>query len=208
MAKRNTRQRILDTALALFNELGASNVSTNHIADEMDISPGNLYYHFDSREEIITDLFTRLEQAMLEATVLPDTRLPDAEDIWFFLHLIFERQIEYRFWYRDLNRLCDSYPGLKKRFQALLELQQQTTQQLINRLSEADMLQANALQRATLSRNILLTLNCWLGFSAITPDKLAQNPNLAVWQVISQVAAYLRDDERVEIEELARMYLQ
>lgn len=208
MAKRNTRQRILDTALALFNELGASNVSTNHIADEMDISPGNLYYHFDSRKEIITDLFTRFEQSMLDAAVLPDTRLPNAEDIWFFLHMMFERQIAYRFWYRDLNELCGSYSGLKKRYQALLELQQQTTQQLINRLAEAGVLQANALERATLTRNILLTLNCWLAFSAITPDKLAQNPNLAVWQVISQVTAYLRDDERGEVEVLAKMYLQ
>lgn len=207
MAKRNTRQRILDTALALFNEQGAPNVSTNHIADDMDISPGNLYYHFGSREEIITELFARFEQAMLEATVLPDSRLPDAEDIWFYLHLIFERQIEYRFWYRDLNELCGSYPQLKKRYQALLEFQQKTTQQLINQLAEAGMLQANPLERATLTRNILLTLNCWLGFSAISPDKLAQNPNLAVWQVMSQVAAYLRAEERTAIEQLAQLYL-
>lgn len=208
MAKRNTRQLIVDTALTLFNEFGAPNVSTNHIADEMDISPGNLYYHFRSREAIITDLFVRFEQSMLEAAILPDTRLPNAEDIWFFLHLMFERQIEYRFWYRDLNELCGSYPALKKRYQALLELQQQTTQQLINHLAEAGALQANPLQRATLTRNILLTLNCWLGFSAVTPDKLAQNPNLAVWQVISQVAAYLPDEERDEIEQLAKVYLQ
>ncbi len=208
MAKRNTRQRILDTALALFNEFGAPNVSTNHISDDMDISPGNLYYHFRSREAIITDLFVRFEQSMLEATILPDTRLPNAEDIWFFLHLMFERQIEYRFWYRDLNELCGSYPALKKRYQALLELQQQTTQQLINHMAEAGVLQANPLQRATLTRNILLTLNCWLGFSAVTPDQLAQNPNLAVWQVISQVAAYLPDEERDEIESLAKLYLQ
>ncbi len=208
MGKRNTRQRILDTALALFNEHGAPNVSTNHIADELDISPGNLYYHFASRKDIISELFSHFEQHMLEVTVLPDTQLPNAEDIWLYLHLIFERQIQYRFWYRDLNELSGSYPALKKRFQALLELQQQTTQHLINQLAEADVITANALQRATLTRNILLTLNCWLGFSTITPDQLAQNPNLAVWQVISQVAAYLRDEEQHQLEQLARMYLQ
>ncbi len=195
-------------ALALFNAHGAGNVSTNHIADELDISPGNLYYHFDSREEIVSELFSLYEQAMLDINVLPDSRLPDAEDIWLYLHLIFERQIEHRFWYRDLNELCGSYPALKRRYQALLELQQQTTQQLINQLAENGLLTANPLQRATLTRNILLTLNCWLGFSAITPDPLAQNPNLAVWQVISQVAGYLNDHEREQIERLAKLYLQ
>ncbi len=208
MGKRNTRQRILDTALALFNEHGAPSVSTNHIADEMDISPGNLYYHFASREAIISELFTRFEQSMLEITALPDTRLPNAEDIWLYLHLMLERQIEYRFWYRDLNELCGSYAALHKRFQALLELQQQTIQQMINRLDDSGVLQTTALQRATLTRNILLTLNCWLSFSAITTDPLAQSPNLAVWQVISQVAAYLGDEQQHQIEQLARLYLQ
>lgn len=208
MSKRNTRQLILDTALVQFNEYGAPNVSTNQLADALDISPGNLYYHFKNRADIVTALFDQFEQSILNATVLPDTRLPDAEDIWFFLHLLFERQIEYRFWYRDLNEICGSHPGLKKRFQAILELQQQTTQQLINRLANAGVLHANALQRATLSRNILLTLNCWLSFSAITPDSLSRNPNLAVWQVLSQVSGFLNETEQYRIEALAKMYLR
>jgi len=208
LAKRNTRQRILDTSLVLFNQHGAPNISTNTIANELEISPGNLYYHFSSREMIISELFSRFEQAMLDVTVLPDDRLINAEDIWLYLHLIFEQQIEYRFWYRDLNELSGSYPALKKRFQALLALQQQTTQTLINRLAETGVLSANPLERATLTRNILLTLNCWLGYSAIAIDPLSQNPNLAVWQVISQVCAYLVPEQRQQVEQLASLYLQ
>ena len=37
---RDTRQRILDCALAMFNDEGESNVTTNHIADALGISPG------------------------------------------------------------------------------------------------------------------------------------------------------------------------
>ena len=207
MSKANTKVRIIDTALILFNEFGAPNVSTNHIADTLDISPGNLYYHFTGRGEIVDALFARFERAMLHTLVLPDKRLPDAEDIWFFLHLILEVQVTYRFWYRDLNEMVGRHMGLKKRFQGILEVQQQAIQELLNRLTTAKLIEASALERATLARNILLVLNTWLSFSDITPDRLNQNPSLAVWQVMSLVVAYLTDVGREDVKNLAGMYL-
>jgi len=53
MKRASTRQAILTTAIELFNEKGTAAVSTNHIAEAMAISPGNLYYHFANKEEII-----------------------------------------------------------------------------------------------------------------------------------------------------------
>ena len=59
-AKAKTRDKILEKALVLFNENGTAAISTNHIAAAMGISPGNLYYHFRNREEIIREIFTMM----------------------------------------------------------------------------------------------------------------------------------------------------
>jgi len=54
--KKNTKEQILLTALKLFNKSGSHSVTTNHIAEEMGISPGNLYYHYKNKEHIIREI--------------------------------------------------------------------------------------------------------------------------------------------------------
>ncbi len=60
---RRTRDRILDAALELFNERGTATVTTNHVAAQAGISPGNLYYWFSDKDEIIRELYARLAGA-------------------------------------------------------------------------------------------------------------------------------------------------
>ena len=98
---RQTKQRILDASLALFNAQGEPNVTTNHIADDLEISPGNLYYHFRNKDDIIEQIFVRFEERMDKALLAPEDRLPELEDIWLQLHLVFECISEYRFLYRE-----------------------------------------------------------------------------------------------------------
>lgn len=59
-ARRSTKDRIVDSAITLFNESGISAVTTNHVAEHAGISPGNLYYHYANKEEIIRDAFERV----------------------------------------------------------------------------------------------------------------------------------------------------
>lgn len=61
----NTYNRILDAALKLFNEESERNTTTNHIASHLGISPGNLYYHFRGKDEIIIQLHRRYSSRMM-----------------------------------------------------------------------------------------------------------------------------------------------
>ena len=98
---RCTRERILELSLRLYNEFGEPNVTTTVIADEMDISPGNLYYHFRNKDDITNSIFEDFEREIDALLDLPKNRELNIEDAWLFLHLLFELIWRYRCFYRD-----------------------------------------------------------------------------------------------------------
>ena len=104
---RRTRERILETALVLFNGVGEPNVTTADIADEMEISPGNLYYHFHNKDDIIAELFAGFERRLDGLLTFPEGRDAGVEDLWFLLHLLFEAMWDHRFLFRDLAYTLD-----------------------------------------------------------------------------------------------------
>lgn len=208
MARGKTRERILDAALALFNQAGVAHVSTNLIAEEMDISPGNLYYHFRSKDDLIKDLFARYEQEMLSVLAVPGERLPDLEDVWFFLHTLFEVIGRYRFIYRNFNDVSEDVPELRRRFQAILKLKAHTAETFIAGLDEAGIMRASPAERSALAKNIVLLTTTWLSFAEVLPDTEKAGPEQAVWQVISLVLPYLRQPERTQLARLTLAYVR
>ena len=62
-AASRTRDRVLSAALELFNDQGSASVTTNHVAARAGISPGNLYYWFADKNEIIRKLYAQFVAA-------------------------------------------------------------------------------------------------------------------------------------------------
>jgi AcrR family transcriptional regulator len=206
MAKQ-TRQRILDTSLAMFNTQGEPNVTTNHIADELEISPGNLYYHFRNKDDIIEHLFARYEERMDNALAAPSGRLPELEDIWLQLHLVFECIWDYRFLYRDLVEILSRNRRLRMRFARILKRADERAHLVMRGLNQAGIMRGSADELNAAATNVLVLSTFWLNYSAARGDRDEQTAiRQGIIQVMMLLAPFLRDAERVHLNTLIRAY--
>lgn len=204
---RETRQRILDCSLAMFNTQGEPNVTTNHIADELEISPGNLYYHFRNKDDIIEQLFGGYEQRIDTALSPPAGRLPNLEDIWLQLHLVFECIWDYRFLYRDLVDILSRNRRLRIRFARILKRADDSAHQVMRGLTQAGVMRASAAELDAAATNILVIATFWLNYAAVRGEKDEQVAIRAgIVQVMMLLAPFLRDAERVHLNQLIQAY--
>jgi AcrR family transcriptional regulator len=111
---RDTRHRILVASLLLFNEQGVPRTTINDIADEIDISPGNLHYHFRRKEEIVDALTAEFQADARKVLHPPDGETVSLDDFWWFLHHLLELKGAYRFMLTDTEVLADEYPKVAR----------------------------------------------------------------------------------------------
>ena len=206
---RQTRQRILDASLAMFNSQGEPNVTTNHIADELEISPGNLYYHFRNKDDIIEQLFAVYEQRMDAALSAPSGRLPGLEDVWLQLHLVFECIWDYRFLYRDLVDILSRNRRLRLRFARILKRADEQAHQVMRGLVQAGIMRASADEVDAASTNILVIATFWMNYASARGDKDERaSIRDGIVQVMMLISPFLRDAERVHLNTLTRAYIE
>jgi len=77
----DTRQRILDVALDLFTEQGYDGTSLREIAEKLGVTKAALYYHFESKEDILQALHMRLHDFGRDALVQLGDR-PVTLELW------------------------------------------------------------------------------------------------------------------------------
>jgi AcrR family transcriptional regulator len=206
---KQTRERILETSLVMFNAQGEPNVTTNHIADELGISPGNLYYHYRNKDDIVEQLFARYEAQMDQALVVPEGRLPNLEDVWMQLHLVFECMWAFRFLYRDLVDIVSRNRKIKQRFARILNRAADSSAQVLKGLARAEILRATADEIQATSENVLLVATFWLNYNAVRgarPNPSQEDLTHGIYQVMLLIAPFLRDAERVHLNTLAQAY--
>jgi AcrR family transcriptional regulator len=206
-----TRERILAVSLRLFNDRGEAHVTTGMIADELDISPGNLYYHFRNKDQIVERLFERYEERISIEPPQPSAGAGAIEDLWLYLHLMFEAIWDYRFLYRNLEDIVGRNRRLRERFRRIVDAKLAAVEGLCRGLARGGLMEATPGEVRALSVNVLVVATYWLNFQSVRGDRDAgdsRDPGNGAYQVMSLVAPYLAGEARAHFERLGREYVQ
>ena len=200
-APRRTAERIAAVTLELFNRFGEPNVSTTMISSELNISPGNLYYHFPSKDALVNQLFDQYETAMLGLLEAAGD-VQDIEDTWFFLHSLFEQVWNHRFLYRDLNNLLSGNRHLEKHFREVLDRKTDALRMMLESLAGAGLMRIDADHVETLSASMAVMVTYWLSYEYVRDPRHALEPESAslalsrgAHHVLALLAPYLSSAE-------------
>lgn len=213
-APRRTRERILELSLRLFNDFGEPNVTTTTISDEMNISPGNLYYHFRNKDDIVNAIFKQFEQELEPLLEAPAQRATNVEDVWLFLHLLFELIWRYRFLYRDLNDLLSRNRTLETRFKQILNSEIRLAASMCRGLRHTGEMEATDAEIEAMATNMVVVATYWLSFEYVReprkynePEHISQSLARGAYHVLAMGAPMMRGASRQLFEQLADAYL-
>lgn len=211
-APRRTALRILEISLDLFNRFGEPNVSTTLISAELRISPGNLYYHYPAKDELINALFKDYERALND--LLPAAQsVRHVEDAWFFMHTLFELIWQYRFLYRDLNDLLSKNRLLETQFQLVLKNKTRAVKTLLDGMRRAGAVQIDSRELEATATSMVVVLTYWLSFEYVRAPRRALEPEVAqlsllqgAQHVLQLLVPYLEPGQRAHLQGLVDAY--
>ena len=209
---RRTAERILEVTLELFNRFGEPNVSTTLISAELGISPGNLYYHYPAKDELINSLFDRYERALSELLRAADD-VKNVEDAWLFFHMLFELIWQYRFLYRDLNDLLSKNRRLETHFQWVLKNKTRAIRAMLDGMGRAGAVQIDSRDVEPTATSMVVVLTYWLSFEYVRDPRRALEPESAqaallrgAHHVLNLLVPYLEHGQRMHLLGLVGAY--
>jgi len=194
--------------LQLFNERGERSVTTNHIAAELGISPGNLYYHFRNKHEIIKELMHQYQVETLEMLSLPEDRPLTTNDKINYFQVLSGQLWNYRFIHRDVYHLVESNEDFKKIYPRFAGQVMQQGQRIYQAFVDAGLMKMTPSEIEALIINLWIVLTNWTNFLYMS-GHISDNNHLEekwVWQALRQMVflegPYLMGESRATYEQL------
>jgi AcrR family transcriptional regulator len=210
---RRTAERILEVTLELFNRFGEPNVSTTLISAELGISPGNLYYHYPAKDELINALFDRYERGLGEILQAAEG-VENVEDAWLFFHMLFELIWKHRFLYRDLNDLLSKNRRLETHFQFVLRHKALAMHAVLDGLARRGSLRIGPAEAAPLATSMVVVVTYWLSFEYVRDPRHALEPESAsaalgrgAYHTLALLLPHLDEASREHLQTLAAAYM-
>jgi len=206
--KRDTRTRILVTSLLLFNENGEPNTTTNEIADEVDISPGNLHYHFRKKSDLVEALLLEFQADARRVLQPPESEQISLDDFWVFLHLLLEFTAAYRFLLRDMESLVVLYPRVRSTLKHFARGLAASFELYLHALAGSGVISLSSDDNQVLSRNLAVVALFSDRFDALVDaSTTADDSALRVaGSVLNLLKPFIAAGAAEHLDDLARHY--
>lgn len=209
-----TKDKIVLAALELFNERGERNVSTNHIAAHLGMSPGNLYYHYRNKSDIIYEIFKNYELLVDSYLHVPADRGIVIEDLITYLDAVFNGLWAYRFLHRDLEHLLDSDERLREDYRRFTLRCLKGIQSIVSAMEQSDIYQPmEEQQRKSKALNIWLIVTNWMTYlktiqSGNDEEHVLNQKSIqhGVYQALDYIIPYMKADKRAFASGLQEKY--
>lgn len=168
-----TAEKILLISLDLFNSEGERNITSVDIANELDISPGNLYYHYKGKDEIINAL---VDSYVAKMNAIPQVSEAN-EDFYKYLFYCLETMHLFRFLFQNIAEISTQYPAINSKLQKLAKFQRQYLRKALTGQQQTGILIGSSSDIDLLLDIISLTLFQSLNYYQMQGDSLG-NPDI------------------------------
>ncbi len=159
-----TKDKIVYAALELFNQQGERNITTNHIAAHIGISPGNLYYHFSNKQEIVREIFALYSNEIIERTTPSDAEIDSVVLLKRHADSLFSLMWKYRFFYANLPEILQRDEVLHERYVALQETTQANLHEIFTRFVNMGVMSIEQNEVDNLVTSFHLIASSWLSY--------------------------------------------
>ncbi len=189
-----TRDKIVHAALELFNQHGERNITTNHIADHIEISPGNLYYHFRNKQEIVREIFALYSAELLERFTPLKGSKESLTMLKSYLDSIFSLMWKYRFFYANLPEILSRDELLHEQYTNAQDILQGNLIMIMQEFVALKLLVLDQQQLKSLVCTLHLIACSWLSYQsamlskAQITEKMVRQGMLQMIDVVKPVA--------------------
>jgi len=207
-----TRDKIIQASIALFNDQGERNVTTNHIAADLGISPGNLYYHFRNKEDIILSIYEEYARNIVLDTfpqVSPDVKPLDA--IILYMDAVFQAMMKFRFFYSNLPVLLAKNPSLHDKYVEVQHIITERVSDMMISLKDAGVIEFENNELSDIVSLLRLVNTFWLSFYQTQNNNVEINDAVfyqGVLKILVIIRPYTTEAGLPEFMKAREMYMK
>lgn len=167
-----TKEKILQTARILFNERGLETTSAKNIAAELEMSDGNLRYHFRTKEDLVYALYMQLVETFNQQLGQLEGQDFNLRQVYLALKFVYENLYAHRFLMADFVAIMRKYPRIQQHYHTLTQSRKQQLEQFTQALVAQGIFKNDIpdSQYAHMTEQLSLISDAWIGHAEVLYD--------------------------------------